>query len=477
MQAPSPSSVSMETPPGSAVKTDRLSWKGGIAFAALAAAAFHLAFGVKELGFLVMVFLFCLVRLTALPSARQAFYFGLVIGYVAYAPHLKFFWTIFGWPALALWTVLAFWLGLFVALGRLCRMNFGPLAAAALIPFVWTGLEYFRSELYYLRFSWLSVGYAFAESPRVFAAADLGLYGVGWLMAVCASLCGLMRGLKAVLIFGGMVLAAGLIVNGLKWSPESNTGRSVEVAGIQLEFPNETEIPPALDRLVEREKAAEILVLSEYTLQRPPPVEILNWCRRNHRYLVVGGREFLPDSKFANTLFVIAPTGEIVFRQVKSVPVQFFDDGIPAREQSVWDSPWGKIGFCICYDLSYRRVTDRLVTLGAEAIMVISADESDWGEEQHRQHARVAPTRAGEYSLPVFRVGCTGYSQWVNSEGRVLSTAPFPGPGEMIHGRLELRGPGRLPFDHWLAPVSAGVTAAMLLWLSAKALLGRFSKL
>ena len=31
----------------------------------------------------------------------------------------------------------------------------------------------------------------------------------------------------------------------------------------------------------------------------------------------------------------------------------------------MWDSPWGRIGFCICYDLSYRRVTDRLAALGA----------------------------------------------------------------------------------------------------------------
>ena len=54
---------------------------------------------------------------------------------------------------------------LFVALARLCLGRFGPKWGWLLIPFVWTGLEYFRSELYYLRFSWLNAGYAFAGAP------------------------------------------------------------------------------------------------------------------------------------------------------------------------------------------------------------------------------------------------------------------------------------------------------------------------
>ena len=48
-------------------------------------------------------------------------------------------------------------------------------AAALLIPMLWTGLEYFRSGLYYLRFSWFNAGYAFsgqfqlAPSPALWA--------------------------------------------------------------------------------------------------------------------------------------------------------------------------------------------------------------------------------------------------------------------------------------------------------------------
>src|SRR2546427_2185918 len=127
------------------------SWKPALLLAVGAVAAFHLAYVFPSLSCLIVVYLYCLYRLAELPTPRKAFYFGLAIGYAVYAPHLTFFWSIFDWPAIALWSVLAFWLGLFIALGRLCRLKFGRLAVV-LVPFVWTGLEYFRSEVYYLRF-------------------------------------------------------------------------------------------------------------------------------------------------------------------------------------------------------------------------------------------------------------------------------------------------------------------------------------
>ena len=110
---------------------------------------FTLAYAVGLSGF-ILLFLFGIVGLTNLNSTRKAFYFGVVIGLFVYGPHLSFFWGIFGWMAALLWLVLAFWLGVFMALGRAVRLRFGALGLV-LIPFLWTGIEYFRSELYYLK--------------------------------------------------------------------------------------------------------------------------------------------------------------------------------------------------------------------------------------------------------------------------------------------------------------------------------------
>lgn len=232
-----------------------------------------------------------------------------------------------------------------------------------------------------------------------------------------------------------------------------------------MEFPPEAGVVLALDKLVKEHPDAELLVLSEYTFDGPVPDKVKAWCKTNQKFLVVGGKHPLPNDNFFNTAFVIGPTGEIVFQQAKSVPIQFFKDGLPATEQKLWDSPWGKIGICICYDLSYRRVVDGLVRQGAEALVVPMMDVADWGKHQHELHSRIPPVRAAEYGIPIFRVASSGISQMVTAQGWSQATAPFPGNEEMLSGTLLFTGKGSLPIDHWLAPISTGVSGCVALFL------------
>src|SRR3989454_11762138 len=457
---------------GIVIEVPPFSWKWFLLLAVGSVAAFHLAYGFPPLSFLVVVFLYCLFQLTAMPTPRKAFYFGLAIGYAVYAPHLTFFWTIFGWPAIALWTVLAFWLGLFVALARLCRRRRGRLAVL-LVPFVWTGLEYFRSELYYLRFSWLSVGYAFSASPQIFSVTRLGTYGVAFALMALVTALSLLPKARAAILLSACSAALGYFTNLPAQDATTTDSDTVRVAGLQLEFPASLEVPPALDKLVEKHPNAQLLVLSEYTFDGAIPERVKAWCREHRRHLIAGGKDFVSSTEYYNTMYVVGPEGSVVFSQVKSVPIQFFKDGRPAREQKLWESPWGKLGICICYDLSYRRVTDELIRQGAQAIIVPTMDVADWGGYQHRLHARIAPVRAVELGVPIFRVCSSGISQLVNRGGGVTAEATFPGQKETIYGWLQLRDAGRLPLDHWLAPFSVFITAAMILWLSTKALPGK----
>jgi apolipoprotein N-acyltransferase len=211
-----------------------------------------------------------------------------------------------------------------------------------------------------------------------------------------------------------------------------------------------------------------LVVLSECTFDGPVPAAVKAWCRDNGRYLIVGGKDPAPGASFYNTAYVVGPGGDVVFRQVKAVPIQFFKDGLRAPEQKLWNSPWGKIGICICYDLSYTRVTDRLVKLGAEAIIVPTMDMADWGQAQHELHARIAPVRATEYGLPLFRLASSGISQLVDRAGRVKATAPCLRDGAMVAGTLEMRGGGRRPLDRWLAPFSTALTVAMMTWFAIR---------
>jgi predicted amidohydrolase len=181
--------------------------------------------------------------------------------------------------------------------------------------------------------------------------------------------------------------------------------------------------------------------------------------------VVAGGKDILSPTEFYDTAFVIGPTGEVVFQQAKSVPIQFFKDGLPARERRPWNSPWGKLGICICYDLSYSRVTDHLVRQGIVALLVPTMDLTDWGRHEHELHARVAPMRAAEYGIPVFRMASSGVSQLVNRGGQVTATIPFGEQGKSLSGALDLSHRARLPWDRFVAPLSTVVAGVLISWL------------
>ncbi len=449
-----------------------LSARQALVLALVAVIAFHLAYGFAFCSFLIAVYLYCLFGLARLNSGRQAFYVGLGVGLLTFAPQLGFFWNIFGAAAIALWMVLAFWTALFLSLARLCRVRLGKTAFVVLCPFLWTGLEYFRSELYYLRFSWLNVGFAFSSRLSWMPLHHLGVYGISFAMMAIIGCLNLVRpGAHAWTGFALLCLFAGLtILPSADKSAPIASAKQLIVAGVQLEFPSETEVLASLNRLVATHPETDLLVLSEYTFDGPVPERIKTWCRTHKRYLMVGAKAPASASDYYDTAFVVGPDGNIVFHQGKSVPIQFFKDGLPAREQRLWQSPRGKIGVCICYDLSYSRVTDELVRLGAQALIVPTMDIVDWGRHQHELHARVAPIRAAEYGIPVFRLASSGISQCVNQTGHTISSAPFPGDAATLVGALDLDGPGRLPWDRVIAPISVVITGLLVAGFVAIAL-------
>ena len=96
-------------------------------------------------------------------------------------------------------------------------------------------------------------------------------------------------------------------------------------------------------------------------------------------------------------------------------------------------------------------------------------DVVDWGKHQHELHALVAPMKAAEYGVPIFRVASSGVSQLVERNGTVLCSLAYPGQGEIIAGEMHLASPGRRPLDRYLAPFASALSVALFCWL-----VGRF---
>jgi apolipoprotein N-acyltransferase len=471
-----------------------------VALAVVAVASFHLAFTLTALCWLVLAYLGCLFALRRLATARQAFYTGLAIGLGVFVPQMGFLWTIFQAAAIPLWLILALFHAVFLLLLNRVEFRLGTKWAVILAPVLWCGIEYLRSEVWWLRFAWFTAGTVPAPYWVCSWLTTVGVYGIGFLtMGLVAQLRSTIERCCALVIVGILWIVSQPNPHSIGYADD----KSLHIAGLQLEFPAVPDVLTGLDKLAKAHPGAELLMLSEYTFaDGPPPASVKAWCKRNGKWLVVGGNmpiegsdlepepgatnsafraphsalslSFLkpsaPKERFYNTAFVISTNGEVVFTQAKSRPIQFFADGEPAALQRVWDSPWGKLGIAICYDASYRQVTDELIRLGAVALLIPTMDVETWGEHQHRLNARMARIRAAEYRVPIFRVASSGISQIIDRTGREIATAPFPGQGEMIAGELRwwAKG-GNVPLDVWLAPACTWATGGVMMWLGALA--------
>lgn len=493
--------------------TPALKAKPAILLTFCALGSFHLAFLFPAFWWLVLVHLGCLFELRRLPTARQAFYVGLMTGLGVFGPQMGFLWEIFKGAAIPLWLVLALFHAAFLLLLNRVERRWGTFRASLLMPVLWCGVEYLRSEVWWLRFAWFTAGECLPPESAPQVLHRLGIYGLGFGLAWAASqgatwvfATGRKDRVRAGL--GFLAACMGFAALALWPPPRSNRGipKPIQVAGLQLEFPSLPDILAGLDALIRSHPEAELLMLSEYTLEGPPPKALKTWCQRNGKWLVLGGKQPIepgdsdgrgstpsansipnaavadpapagnglrwprpgaPMERFHNTAFVIGTNGAVVFQQAKSRPIQFFADGEAAPSQAVWDSPWGKLGIAICYDASYRQVMDELIRLGATGLLIPTMDVEHWGEHEHRLNARMAVIRAAEYRVPIFRVASSGISQLIDANGQESATAPFPGQGHALAGPLEraVSDPS-VPFDAWLAPACTAATAALILGLA-----------
>jgi apolipoprotein N-acyltransferase len=423
-----------------------------------------------------------LLTLRLANTARQAFYPGVLAGFSVFVPYTLFFWQLFPWVAVVLWALLALWHGIFAAALRGVHRRYGNGWGLIAAPFLWTGLEYLRAEVWPLRFTWLTLGSAAGHAPAVWPV--MGVYGWSFLgVAIGAALIGpvLNPGKLGSRLFALAALGFLAISPYLSHRPAPPPAhRHVKIAGLQLEFPSTPEVIGALGESLETHPDTELFVLSEYTFTGEVPESIRQWCQRHRRWMVVGGRApavteptpttwsllahgtFKTTQDFRNTVYVVDTNGAVVFTQAKSQPIQFLDDGLPASKQTLWESPWGRIGIAICYDASYRRVMDRLVALGAEALILPAMDVVEWGATEHRMNALQSELRALEYRIPIVRVASSGISQYLPVDATGLKT-PI-GAGNILFCDLLIPDSPKtyIPWDRYGAP-SCSVLACLII--------------
>ena len=106
-------------------------------------------------------------------------------------------------------------------------------------------------------------------------------------------------------------------------------------------------------------------------------------ARENNVYLVGGSCPELDSGKVYNTSYVFSPSGELLAKHRK---IHLFDIDIKGGQSfkesetlsagdtpTVFDTPWGKIGLLICFDLRFPELSRLYAYAGAELIIVPGA--------------------------------------------------------------------------------------------------------
>ncbi len=399
--------------------------------------------------------LFAVVRVES--TANEVLLAGGAFGFALFAFELRWFYAIFGAPAVVFWAVLAFFLARTLWLAWRIGQRWGERALVLAIPVLWTGVEHLRSECWPLAFGWITPGYAQASDSRAVQAAEIfGVYGLTFVVVLASSLSAwgtaragaprLARGLAVLAVpVAYSVLAAYGAHRSTALEAEMVGEPRVRVAAIQYETNSLEDGLALLDRVPE---GTQLVVFPElgavYRDHQLTYVEAFEGELRARALtrgavLVVGAERRAPGGNpvldFYNTLAIIAPHGPAL-HYTKAEPVPLFADGVASDDVHAYDTELGRLGFAICYDFTHPHVVDAL--RGARAFVVASGDLASWSELQHRQHALVTRLRAVEHRRWFVRATSSGYSQIVDPNGRVHGELGFEDVG-MLTGEIGLR--------------------------------------
>lgn len=390
----------------------RVLW--GLGAGALLAAAFppwNLPY-LLPLGVALLLFL-----LRDVSSLRQAAYIGLACGAVYMGGTLFWLGNLFGAAAVSLCAIAAAFPTLYAVLFVWLKGRLPGVPPWLLAALTWTGIEYFRSEPFWLNFGWGGLGYAVVRFPLLAAfAAGLGSYGLTFVLVVFGAV--LARGERRA---AALLVAIWLIVC-LVPRPVPEPRRPLAVRLVQA-FPDDT------DSLFQLSTGppVDVVLWPEYSLLGDPTRDPALWkrlqgvARDNHCYFIFGAKDQFAardEAAFRNTAYVLAPDGRLIGRHVKNHTVHFIRDGVPGTEARAIPTTLGPLGVAICFDMDYPDVARRLAGDGAEVFLVPNMDPAEWGPVQREQHRLLFQMRAAECGRWLARADVAGGTSVVAPTGR-----------------------------------------------------------
>lgn len=376
---------------------------------------------------------------------------------------------------------------------------------ATLFAAVWVVVEYLRGDCLLNGFPWLLIGYAQSDTPLAGYAPIVGVYGVGFLLAlsafawveIVAGTIPWRRGLPVVLL----MWSGGAVLRGVAWTEpagapfkvtlvQGNVGQDRkwdidQRAGTLSLYRDLTEAHWDSDVVIWPETAVPAF-LNEVQAEFIEPLRAD--ALRHGTELVLGLPSGGQGKHYYNSVLALGenqqlyhkhhllPFGEYLPLQplsgwildLMAIPLGDFAAG--ADRQPLLSAGGYRFVTTICYEDAFGELVARQI---ADAAYIVNLTNDAWfGDSaqpyQHLQMARMRALETGRYLVRATNTGVTGF---VGPDGRILSAAPSFTATTVTADIVPMRGvtPYARFGDVWvLAVLVAGVGALKIGWLVIK---------
>jgi apolipoprotein N-acyltransferase len=358
----------------------------------------------------------------------------------------------------------------------------GPVAAKQLllIPALWVLTEWLRDWVF-TGFPWLTLGYSQAASPLGGYAPLTGVFGLSWLVWLCAGLLlalarakGSKKRSKALAAFA-FVLASGFGLGRVEWTQPH--GAPLSVSLVQGNIAQELKWDAArftatveLYQSMTARSAARLTILPETAIPRfldlvdPALVRALALSARSHGGdLIVGvplrdasGHYFnsaislgaSPTQRYDKIHLV--PFGEFIppgfgwVLSILKIPLADFTRGSAA--QAPLDLAGQKIAVNICYEDAFG---EEIIRFLPEATLLVNISNVAWFGDSlaPHQHLQIAQLRALETGRSMLRATNTGMTAIIDHRGDIAAVLP-PFTQGTLNGSAQGRS-GATPYVRW----------------------------
>lgn len=424
------------------------------------------------------------------------FFLGLVYWIILLYPFANIFLTTFGCLLLAAY--LAVYFGVFSALLHGLPWKSG-LSFIFITPAIWIGLEWVRSW-FLTGFPWGSMGYTqWNNLPAIQIASITGVHGVSFIVVLLnATIADIIhtyfisknqlttpKTSSRFTFHVSHIIPIAIVIACLAYgtqvlSKSTDTASDVKIALVPGNVPQIEKWDPAywpqiFERYMNLVKAADaeepdLIVLPETALRGEVFIferniylqELKQILNDRQIYLLTGTFHKSSEKKMYNSVFLLSPDGEKIgsYSKIHLVPfgeyvpitrhlpnfIQLSSGFEPGKSIDLFPIPHTEnrqMGVVICFESVFPDLFRKFVKKGASVMGILTNDAWFDGTAAPEQHFAMAPFRAVENRVAVFRCANGGISCIIDAFGRTITTRIVASDAEnFLIGRVPLKNHG-----------------------------------